>query len=83
MGKVKKAKGKKGGVVSAVAKAALRRVPGVGAALDIGGAIKGSMGSSGAPKRRGFSIARYQKRLIAAKMNAKIKKIQMSPYKGM
>jgi hypothetical protein len=85
MGKVNNVKkGKGGGVLKAVGKAALKRVPGVGAAIDIIGAARGakSGGANGGGKRS-FSIARYQKRLIAAKINARIKKIQMSPYKGL
>lgn len=88
MGKIKKGGAKKllGKVVSAgigmvpgggVAKTALKVAKGAGSLF--GG--KGKAGVSG--KRRLSSPQKLARRLFEAKIRAKIKKAQMSPYKGL
>lgn len=59
----------------AVAKAGLKLA---GSAI---GAIRGNRGVT--RRKATFSITKLQKRLIRAKFNAKIKRIQLSAFKGL
>jgi hypothetical protein len=73
-------------VAGKVAGAALNFVPG-GAAVKgvakLAGGLLGSRGAGGMRKRRSFSVSRLQKRLISAKINAKITRVRLSAFKGL
>ena len=77
------------GAINKVAKVA-SFVPGpvgivgsIAGALTGGGSQSSASGKSGTGKKRIFSIARMQKRLIQAKINAKIQKARLSAFKGL
>lgn len=79
---------KKGPVLKKVAggvlKAASNFVPG-GGLVRAGVSALSSMGGRGQVqrKRRTFSISKLQKRLIQAKINAKITRTRLSAFKGL
>jgi hypothetical protein len=80
MGKIKKGK-----IAGRILKGVAGATP-VGRALKIGGAVlKGAgmmSGRSARRRSRGLNLMKYQKKLIKAKMDAKIMKVKMSAFKG-
>jgi hypothetical protein len=69
-----------GKAVKKLAKSKLGKKIMGGVAKATGGMLGGK---AGVRKKRGFSIARLQKRMISAKINAKIQKIRLSAFKGL
>lgn len=83
----KKLVGKALGGISGVSKVAGKLLPGplglvakgIGAVTGLGG---GSKGTKGGRKNR-FSITKYARRILKAKLDAKLMRIKMSPLRGL
>lgn len=66
--------------------AAASFVPGGGlvkAGLGIAGKLMGAGGKGGIKKKRRFSLMAYQRKLIKAKLDARIQKTKLSAFKGL